>query len=236
MDEGMGLSPFVRAIRFALNYKKIPYTVIDLGMQEVEQTAKSIGAPPTMGFSTGSPRYTVPMIHDSTTGKAISESFNIAEYLDEAYPDTPRIIPPGTRMLQSTFCMSVFTTFAPLLPVLRPVMAANFQSPEFSEGVRKRFGDGALQNMLTPEEEAEAWKKVVLGFKLIGQGYGAQGAEDSAFVMGGATPTFADLYFTSFLWWLKRLYGDTQEWKDIAAVADGKLGRLCEGTLAACKR
>ncbi|KAL0065381.1 hypothetical protein AAF712_007587 [Marasmius tenuissimus] len=184
-------------------------------MPEVESTAKSIGAAPTMNIMDGSPRYTVPIIHDSTTGKVVSDSFRIAEYLDETYPDTPRIIPAGTRMLQSSFCTLIFTTFAPLLPIIRPVTVANFLPPEVGEALKKVFGEGA-------------------GFRLIAQGY--ESSADSPFVMGGARPTFADIFMTGFLWWIQLALGDTQGWKDILALGDGKIGRLFEETLAGCAK
>ncbi|KAL0564124.1 hypothetical protein V5O48_017930 [Marasmius crinis-equi] len=234
----MGASPFVRGVRFALHFKKIPYKVVQLGVHEIESTAKSIGASPTTNLLYGTPRlgYTVPFIQDSIMGKVVSDSFNIAEYLDEAYPDTPRIIPPGTRMLQATFCTSVFTNFEPLLPIIRPATMAKFTSREAAEEQKKSFGEGAVKSMLTPEEEAEAWRKVVLGYKLTAQGYGNRGAADSAFVMGGTSPTYADMALTGFLWWIHTVLGDTEGWKDIAALGDGKLGRLFEDTLAACKK
>ncbi|KAL0564148.1 hypothetical protein V5O48_017907 [Marasmius crinis-equi] len=235
-EESMGMSPFVRGVRFALHFKKIPYKAVQLSMHEIESTAKSLGVPPTTSYLDGTPRYTVPFIQDSTTGKIVSDSFNVAEYLDEAYPDTPRIIPPGTRMLQATFCTSVFTNFEPLLPVIRPVTVTKFLPAEVAEALKKTFGEAAVKSTLTPEEEAEVWKKVVLGYKLIAQGYGNRSAADSAFVMGGTNPTFADMALTGFLWWIHAALGDTQGWKDIAALGGGKFGKLVEDTLTACKK
>ncbi|KAK1230688.1 hypothetical protein PQX77_006220 [Marasmius sp. AFHP31] len=219
---------------FSLNLKGIPYTAVEITMPEVESTAKSIGAAPTMNIMDGSPKYTVPIIHDSTTGKVVSDSFRIAEYLDETYPDTPRIIPAGTRTLQSSFCTLVFTSFAPLLPIIRPVTVANHLPPEVGEALKKAFGEGAVKSTLTAEEEAEVWKKVVQGFRLIAQGY--ESSTDSPFVMGGAEPTFADIFMTAFLWWIQLALGDTEGWKDILALGGGKIGRLFEETLASCAK
>ncbi|KAK1225180.1 hypothetical protein PQX77_011860 [Marasmius sp. AFHP31] len=234
LAKSMGLSPFVRAIRFALNFKGIPYTAIEIGMAEVESTAKAIGATPSMNYADGSPKYTVPMIHDSTTGKVVSDSFRIAEYLDEAYPDTPRIIPAGTRMLQSSFCTSFLMNFVPLLPIIRPVTAANFMPPEVAASMKAAFGESAVKITLSAEEQTEIWNKFVQGFRLMAQGYENRAPDDSPFVMGGTNPTFADIFMTGFLWWIKLALGDTQGWKEIAALGNGKFDRLLEETLVHC--
>ncbi|KAL0574283.1 hypothetical protein V5O48_007673 [Marasmius crinis-equi] len=231
--EGVAMSPFVRGIRLALHFKKIPYTVKELGGHELESTAKSIGAQPTMDYTDGSPKYTVPMIQDSKTGKVLSDSFLIAEYLDEAYPDTPRIIPPGTRMLQLAFCTLTFRTIEPLLPVVRPIVIDKFLPSEVSKAVRKVFEESGAKLTMTEEEQAEAWRKVIVGFKLLAQGYGEG---DSPFVMGGTTPTYADMRMAGFLWVADQVVGDSQGWKDIKAVADGKFARLYEETLAVCNK
>ncbi|KAL0056867.1 hypothetical protein AAF712_016517 [Marasmius tenuissimus] len=86
----LGCGPYVRKIIFALNYKKLPFKLITLPLPTIESTAKSLGAPPTDTFpKTGLPKYTVPFLHDSN--EVVSDSFAIAQYLDTAYPDTPRL-------------------------------------------------------------------------------------------------------------------------------------------------
>jgi glutathione S-transferase len=72
---------------------------------------RSIGAAPTGEKPDGSPLYTLPAIVDPsrTTSSGgptvVSESFRIAEYLDEAYPtpSTGALFPPGTKALQQLF-------------------------------------------------------------------------------------------------------------------------------------
>ncbi|KAK1223752.1 hypothetical protein PQX77_013370 [Marasmius sp. AFHP31] len=85
--------PSLKIRRFALNYKKIPFKLVDIPFSSIESTARSLGAPPTDRFpTTGEPKYTVPSLHDSDKNAVISDSFLIAEYLDAAYPDTPRLL------------------------------------------------------------------------------------------------------------------------------------------------
>lgn len=77
-----------------MGYKKLPYKVVWVEMPDIESTLKAIGAKPTGKRPDGSDLYTVPTLHDSSTNRVVSESLAIAEYLDEAYPDTPKLVPP----------------------------------------------------------------------------------------------------------------------------------------------
>ena len=51
--------------------------------------------------------YTVPTIYDPNTRRIVTESFAIAKYLEEAYPDTPRLITSGTAGLQAAYMEKV---------------------------------------------------------------------------------------------------------------------------------
>ncbi|KAI3619994.1 hypothetical protein WG66_009810 [Moniliophthora roreri] len=100
-DQSLGVSTHTRKIVLILKYKKIPYEHKFLLFSEIQAAATSVGAPPTATRPDGTPKYTVPFLYDSTKGRAVADSFLIAQYLDEAYPETPVVIPTGTRILQS---------------------------------------------------------------------------------------------------------------------------------------
>jgi glutathione S-transferase len=72
---------------------------------DVQPLSKQIGAPPTTTYSDGSPRYTLPTIHDPNTGRTVSDTLEIARYLDKQYPDR-KIFPAGSEDLQSEFANS----------------------------------------------------------------------------------------------------------------------------------
>jgi glutathione S-transferase len=61
---------------------------------------KKIGAEHT-SLKGDQPHYTLPVIYDPNTNTAVSDSYNIAKYLDEHYPDTPTAIPRGTEVFQA---------------------------------------------------------------------------------------------------------------------------------------
>ncbi|TDL20311.1 hypothetical protein BD410DRAFT_791099 [Rickenella mellea] len=91
---GAAWSPNVYKTRMALNYKGLEYKTEWVEYPDIGPLAKKIGALPT---SIGATRelYTVPIIHDHATGKVASDSFAIAQYLDETYPDQPKLFPAG---------------------------------------------------------------------------------------------------------------------------------------------
>ena len=93
---GISASPSVWKTRLCLNYKKLPFKVEWVEFPDIEALSKKYGFEPTRKRPDGSPLYTLPAIIDvdEETGRvkaAMSNSFTIARYLDEAYPNTPKL-------------------------------------------------------------------------------------------------------------------------------------------------
>ncbi|GAW07249.1 AChain Crystal Structure Of Glutathione Transferase Gstfua3 From Phanerochaete Chrysosporium [Lentinula edodes] len=97
-------SPNTWKTRYSLNYKGLSYRTEWIEYPDIEALCIKIGAAPTDVKADGiTPDYTLPVIYDPSTDKTISDSFAIALYLDTAYPDTPKLFPPGTQALQEAF-------------------------------------------------------------------------------------------------------------------------------------
>ncbi|EEB97723.1 hypothetical protein MPER_02899 [Moniliophthora perniciosa FA553] len=112
-----GFSPVVRRVMYILNYKGIPYNVKFLCYEDIEPTAKSLGAGPTGVRADGKTlRYTVPFTADSETSPptAISDSIKIAKYLENTYPNAPRIHPQDTEV----FADAIFKVTVPLFLII----------------------------------------------------------------------------------------------------------------------
>jgi glutathione S-transferase len=74
IENGRSASPFVWRIRYSLAHKGLPFESVPLGFTDI---AKQFGG-----------RFkTVPIIEDGVT--AMNESWDIADYLDRAFPDRP---------------------------------------------------------------------------------------------------------------------------------------------------
>ncbi|KAF9264454.1 hypothetical protein L218DRAFT_943892 [Marasmius fiardii PR-910] len=225
--EALGGSPNVRKIIFALNYKRLPFQ-ISIIESSVESAAKSIGAPPTGARPDSSPRYTVPFIHDSTTGKSVSDSFLIGEYLDRTYPDTPKLIPEGTLVLQSVFIKAFETKVS---QTLAPIFFPNFLkylSPQLQ--ARLERSRGPFPELPLFQDQKTIWENARKGFEeLVPQAVYEH--SDSIFV-GGEKPAFVDMVLTAYLLTFKLMFGEeSEEWSNLSGWGKGRLGRMVEEVL-----
>ncbi|GLB43549.1 putative glutathione S-transferase, N-terminal domain [Lyophyllum shimeji] len=216
--------------RYALNYKGIPYKTVWVEYPDIEAAAKQIGAAPTGKRPDGTPLYTCPMIHDPSTNTAVSESLAIAEYLDRQYPDTPRLLPPGTTALQHAF----MTVFQPLGgPALQFALPAThrYLTPA-SEGYFRFHREKAFGKIMEtwtptgPERDVE-WAKVKASFNTL-DGWLQAGKADGPF-FGGKIPCFSDFAVGARLIWYKLIFGeDGEKWKDILTWNEGRWAAYTE--------
>ena len=103
--------------RLALNFKGVPYQTQWVEMPDITAVREKLGVPANRTLPDGTPYHTLPVIQDTTTGKLIGDSFEIALYLDNAYPDGPKLFRPFTTGLTAAFNArvdGVFTKFAGL--------------------------------------------------------------------------------------------------------------------------
>ncbi|KAK1235657.1 hypothetical protein PQX77_001111 [Marasmius sp. AFHP31] len=233
IPESLGASPNDRKVILTMNYKKLPFKVIIITMDDIEGTAKSIGAPPTSRKPDGTPRYTVPFIHDSDTGKCISDSFRIAQYLDEAYPETPKVVPAGTEILQAAFIQIVEEKLAPIGEVYLPKVS-ELASSEAMESRARKYG--AIPPPLPAEEQVKIWEKLKVGYDGLKEAYEMgdrhnRDGKERIFLMGDE-PVFADLAFAAWIIMVKITWGDeSEEWESATRWVDGRAGRLVERVL-----
>ncbi|CAO3679738.1 unnamed protein product [Rhizopus stolonifer] len=73
-------SPNTAKTRYALNFKKIPYNTEWVTFSNIEDILKPI--------TKSESRPTVPIIVDKRNGKVIQDSWEIAKYLEESFPET----------------------------------------------------------------------------------------------------------------------------------------------------
>lgn len=72
--------------RLALNFKNITYSTTWVPLPEISQTRQALNLPACRKFGDGSDYYTLPILIDPTTNSKIGDSFDIAIYLQKAYP------------------------------------------------------------------------------------------------------------------------------------------------------
>ncbi|KAF8917269.1 hypothetical protein CPB85DRAFT_1215425 [Mucidula mucida] len=219
---GNAWSPSTWIVRYALNIKNIPHKTQWVNYPEIEPICKEIGAAPTGVRPDGSPRYTVPVIRDDATGAVISESVVIIEYLDKTYPDTPTLLPPGTKALHLAFRAAAANQIPPLRQFI--ITPSYYQMTLPNRAYYDKQLAGAAPESLLPKEEQKVveWAKAQEALGKIG----AWIEPKDKYVMGDKI-SYADLLTAAFLRWTRVSLGeDSQEWKDITSWHDGRWGRL----------
>ena len=76
-------------VRYCLGYKGLPFTTVWVELPDIAGLLQSKGIT--------HPPFTLPSIEDPNTGALIVDSLAIAAYLDETYPETPKVLSPAAR-------------------------------------------------------------------------------------------------------------------------------------------
>ncbi|KAL0961283.1 hypothetical protein HGRIS_006243 [Hohenbuehelia grisea] len=210
-------------VRFALNYKGLAFKTVWARYGDVERVCKSIGASPTGTKPNGDPLYTFPVIHDPSTDKLIADGPVIVKYLDDQYPDTPKVIPPGTDALIAAFINAHLISIAPIHAFTVPIFSATFNGEEAVKFRRAREEDfGKKVEDLVPSDpvgRAAEWAKVKAGYDTMDKWLQKS---EGPFIMGD-TISFADGNIAAFLRTFKNIFGeDSQEWKDMRTWNEGR--------------
>ncbi|KAK1221252.1 hypothetical protein PQX77_015943 [Marasmius sp. AFHP31] len=208
---------------FALNHKKIPFTLVNLPLDSLESTAKSIGAAPTTTKADGTPKYTVPFIHDHNN-KIVSDSLEIAKYLDKVYSDSPKLFAEGSEKVQEDLINALTLAVGPVFPVVM-LKTWDLMAEEMKEA-RVRRGEAEMYTSFpkfTKEQESEAWEKAKTEF------------EDSTKRLDGDDKeyVFAKLVLAVLGSVVKISFGEkSDEWRNMSSWAGGFVGKVTDTVLA----
>ncbi|KAH9480875.1 Glutathione S-transferase-like protein ustS [Psilocybe cubensis] len=204
--------------RLSLNFKRIPYTTQWVEFPDIEPLYKKLGIPPSKNKADGTPFYTIPAIHDPSTGAYITDSILIAEYLDKTYPDSPRIIPDGTLGVQSAFNDGVFYNLKTLIPVVFPVFITKL-SPRSADYMLATLGRGLLDG---PGSDAfEQWNTLLFGLQQV-DGWFLRNGGKGLYLLGNV-PSWADIVVASLFLCLRLTFGENStQWKQLMAINDGR--------------
>jgi len=233
-------SPNTWKARFSLNVKNIPYKTEWVEYPDIAAVSKKAGAKPTGTKDDGSPQYTLPMIYDPTTNTAVTDSWDIAVYLDKTYPKTTTLFPSGSNALIAAFLDAFGTAvegplfFAIILPSWK---CLNEPSAAYFRRTREAKFGKTLEEFAPPGEVGEkTWADAQAGFtQLAGwldkntnaytnTGKGEGGGQQLPLVMGEVL-SFADVMVGASLVWAKIVLGkDSEEWNKIRSWDGGKWG------------
>jgi len=226
---GKAFSPNTFKTRLAVSFKGLPFKTEWLEMPDIEPTMKKLGAEPTGKNVDGSPRYTLPVIHDDATGKFISDSMKIAEYLEATYPDKPSLFPFDAhapvclfneQVSPTVIQPAVFIYMTGMLPKMNP------RTIEFFRRTREAVFKKKLEE-LEPHGEARVAQFAAAkeGFSKLAAIYSSNGGDKPYFY--GNVPSYADLILVAYLLWIMTSIGpENPEWKVIEEWDGGRWGNL----------
>lgn len=187
--------------RFILNYKRLRYCTIWVEFPEVETTLRRLGAPPSSLKPDGRPVYTLPVIVDPTRNvnepAILTNTSNIAEYLESNYPARP-VYPPGSRALQTLFVHYIQEVFSkPLLPIMVPL-----SHELLHRNSRSQFAGPAPTG--GPQGE-HLWIAVKEQFDFLATILGKNSGDGDGVVSFGREVSYADFALCSVLIWIQRI-------------------------------
>ncbi|KAG9313917.1 hypothetical protein JVU11DRAFT_4689 [Chiua virens] len=219
---GKSWTPNPARPRFVLSYKNLPFETVWVEYPDIAPRLKEIGASPNT-LTDGRVQYTVPVISDPNTGAIVTDSWEIAEYLDKTYPEKP-IFPKGSKGLIKAFD-------AALLPlagdsfrfsILRSSQILNERSLEYFIPTREAYF-GAKVDEWSPEGPTRDahWALIEKSYGIAKQFYDKG---EGRWLMGD-TFSYADITFAVRSQWLKKVFR-ADEWERIASLHGRKWEKL----------
>ncbi|KIM62333.1 hypothetical protein SCLCIDRAFT_1215203 [Scleroderma citrinum Foug A] len=138
-EESPYCSPNTAKPRYVLSYKGLPFEIDWVELPDIAPRMKELGAR-TTEFLDGSNVYTLPVLRDPNTGALVTNSFDIAVYLDNTYPEKP-VFPKDTNGLicaiESAYINQILLAYKFL--VVRSVEVLRDRSAEFCVATREKY-------------------------------------------------------------------------------------------------
>ena len=222
--------PITSFPRYTLNFKGIPYKTEWVEYPDIEPLCKKLGISPTSKKPDGRDHYTLPAIHDPSTGAYISDSILIAEYLDKTYPNTPQIFPHHTIALQAAFAAAFGSNLSALWKFILPATCTklNPQSQEYFRRTKAQSYGKAMEDIAPQGDAAIAeWAQFRDGLGKVDAWYAKNGGQ-GPFLLG-ETLSWGDISVASYIIWLRVVWGeDSRQWKDISSWHNGRWAAIIE--------
>ena len=183
LDPARRFSPFCWRTRMALKHKRLDYEGVPWRFTETE-TLAALGAAGR-----------VPVLVDQ--GRTVHDSWTIAEYLEDAYPDRPSLFGgPGGRALcrfvnawvDSQLHVQLFGLIVrDIMEVIGPTDQAYFRASR-----EQRFGKRLEELVANREQKLPAFQQLLLPLRL---------ALRQRPYLAGEAPAYADyIVFGAFMW------------------------------------
>lgn len=217
--------------RYALNFKRIHnghlrYETSWTDLSQVTEVRKSLGALPVRKHDIdGGDFYTLPVIVDHAKGQTVGDSFDIALYLDQAYPSRdgePVLFPPSTVALHRNFNVHVDKLFSSFVVLAVAGIPLN---PETAEVTKAEFCRRAGRKSWDDfRVDGDARAGLLEGFEAaLGELAKLYVKRDEGPFLEGRVPMYADLIVGG---WLGMMSVALPEWEQLRAWHGGLWAQL----------
>ncbi|KAG2753175.1 hypothetical protein P692DRAFT_20723100 [Suillus brevipes Sb2] len=211
--------------RFVLSHKDLPFVTLWVEYSDIPIAMKAIGAKPNKRRD-GSDVYTVPVLSDPNTGALITDSLEIASYLEKIYPEKP-VFPNKSKPLIRAFDFAHSS-------LLRPAMKSLFLrcTEILSPASAKFFIEARSVDVPLPwdAKHDEDWELLEKGYNTAYEWYQKT---DGKWIMGN-TFSYADIVVACELLWYKRVLKE-DEWIRISSWNGGKWAQVLADVEKECK-
>jgi glutathione S-transferase len=187
---------------------------------------KSLGGRATEKKPDGTPYYTLPAIHDPNTNTFVTDSLDIAVYLDKTYPSAPSLL-RGAPALHAAFVDAFMAETKNMFPLCIPLIPPRLNpvSQEYYWVSRRQMLGKPLQDWLPKGDDLQkAWKELEDGYGRVANWY-----KNDETLIGGDQPVFSDACVAGFLYSVRWVYGaESKEWAMIKQWHGGRWARVLE--------
>jgi len=237
--------------RFALNFKGVPYQTEWVDMLDISALRETLGVPANRTLPDGTPFHTLPVVKHTANGKILGDSFEIALYLDNAYPEAPSLFHPSTTGLTAAFNAHIDGTFTKFATLCSQMPFDSRIKDDVTAMFARRFGvkswdeiqlnSEQRENMLISFEAAlgelaKAYRHTGGTTDHIWRAGGTEkaqnqrpppGREEPGPFLDGDRPVYADFIVGS---WLKMMEEGMKpdDWQRVRTWQDGLWGRVID--------
>ncbi|KAI6031231.1 hypothetical protein BKA83DRAFT_2237106 [Pisolithus microcarpus] len=228
--EGKYWSDNITKSRFVLGYKGLPFQVEWVELPDIAPRMKEIGAGKNR-LADGAETYTLPVLGDPNTGALVTDSWEIAEYLEKTYPEKPTFSHKSKGLIRA-FTSALINLLQPaaIFPIFRASQILNERSAEYYMATREVMFKQKISEF-SPEgpKRDEHWAIIEQAFTTSKEWYVE---EEGKWLMGDVF-SYADIFTASILSWLNRVLHE-DEWEKIASWHDGRWGKLLADVKKEC--
>ena len=232
--------------RYALNFKGVPYSTQWVQMPDITKVRRSLGIPACRKFADGTDFYTLPIVTDSKTAAVAGDSFDIANYLQNTYPDAGAgdlfpsqqldYVCPGDSLVPlSEQNDSVHADYARFntnvdmaFSVHAQLMATGMRwDPAFEDEIKAEFlRRSGMKSWDDMAIDGEARDKLKGSLRDALRDLAAMLQRDATGpFMLGATPSYADIIVGAWLRMMSKTVPEG-EWEEVQTWHDGVFGKL----------